>query len=49
MSKIEPAAEANKKKVYATPKLTRYGKVTELTAGATGTAAENGNGGSKRP
>ena len=37
-----------KKKTYAAPKLTRYGKVTELTAGATGTAAEASMGGSRR-
>ncbi len=37
------------RKTYAAPKLTRYGKVTELTAGATGSAAEASMGGSRRP
>jgi len=44
-----PAKTERKKiKKYAAPTLTRYGKVTELTAGATGTASEASMGGSRR-
>ena len=33
----------SKKKVYRTPNLTVYGKLTELTAGGVGTASEAGS------
>lgn len=32
----------SKNLIYNAPKLTRYGKVTELTAAATGPGSENG-------
>ena len=48
MAKSTKTELTGAKKTYAAPKLTRYGKVTELTAGATGTASENSMGGSRR-
>ena len=48
MNKSFQIGQKKCKKAYAAPKLTRYGKVTELTAGATGTASENSMGGSRR-
>lgn len=41
MKKLSINTKAKPKKSYVTPKLTRYGKVTELTAGATGMASES--------
>lgn len=38
-----------KKRPYIAPSLVRYGTVTDLTAGGTGTASENSSGGAKRP
>jgi hypothetical protein len=49
MSKLQQCEHLTEKKTYLAPKLTRYGKVTELTAGGTGTANENSNGTARKP